>query len=149
MQDRCAAENDRRAFRARPEQHRQRAEIHVVGDDDVGREIPQDLLQAFVLARDGVGKEAVSPRAVLFRPGRKIPQFGNQREDVARIQIRARGKRMEFQSGAFDAVAQPGPREADDLVTRGDQDFADGQERIQMTGSGSRGNKDFHVILSP
>ncbi len=33
-------------FRARSEQHRQRAEIHIVGDDDVGREILQDLLQA-------------------------------------------------------------------------------------------------------
>ncbi len=44
---------------------------------------------------------------------------------------------MEFQSGAFDTVAYRGRREANDLVTRGDQYVADGEERIQMTGDGS------------
>ncbi len=104
-QDRRAANNDRKAFRARPEQHRQHAVIHVVGDDDVGREILQDLLQTLVLGRDGIDQDAANHRAGLFWPGRKIPQFGNHCENVAQIQIRARGKRMEFESGAFDAVA--------------------------------------------
>ncbi len=105
MQDRGAAENDREAFRTRPEQHRQHAVICVVGGDDVGREILQDLLQAFVLARDRIDKEAVDHCTGLLRPGRKILQFGSQRQDVARIQIRAGGKRMKFHSGGFDAIA--------------------------------------------
>ena len=54
-----------RAFRAGTKQHRQHAKKHLVGDDDVGREVLQDLLQAFVLAGDGVG-EAIGRRAGLY-----------------------------------------------------------------------------------
>ena len=37
-----------------------------------------------------------------------------------------------------------GSGEADDLVARGNQYLAHGQERIQMTYGGNRGNKDFN-----
>src|SRR5882757_1899429 len=49
VQEHCAAKHDGWPLRARPEQHRQNAEKEIVANDDVGRKLPQDLLQAFVL----------------------------------------------------------------------------------------------------
>jgi hypothetical protein len=49
VQEHRAAKDDGRALRARPEQHRQNAEKEIVAHDDVGRKLPQNLLQSFVL----------------------------------------------------------------------------------------------------
>src|SRR5215467_12229784 len=43
VQNRGATKNNRGAFRARPEQHRQDAENHIVADDDIRRVVPQHL----------------------------------------------------------------------------------------------------------
>ena len=45
-----------------------------------------------------------------FLPRRHVFQFGNHRDDVSQIKIRARGKGAEFCPNAFDALAQRVPR---------------------------------------
>jgi hypothetical protein len=106
VQNRCAAKHDGGPFRARSEQHRQDAENHVVADDHVGREVPQNLLQALVLSGDGVDEQALYRDAQPLRPRRYVFQFGNHRDDVSQIEIRARGKRVESRPDAYDALAQ-------------------------------------------
>src|SRR5260370_36306382 len=68
VQNRCATKNNGGPFRARCEEHRQAAKNHIVTDDDVGREVPQNLLQALVLSRDGVDEYSLNGDAQPFRP---------------------------------------------------------------------------------
>ena len=110
VQNRCAAKNNGGPFRARSQQHRQHAENHVVADDDVGREVPQNLLQALVLRGDGVDEQALYRDAQPFRPRSYVFQLGHHRGDVSQIEIRARGKGAKFCPYAFDALAQSAAR---------------------------------------
>jgi hypothetical protein len=75
VQERCAAENDRWALGTRPEQHRQHAKEHVVSDNDVGRELLQNLLQTLVLRGNAVDEETLQRNAQPFQAGRNLLQL--------------------------------------------------------------------------
>jgi hypothetical protein len=55
VKEHCAAKNNGRTLRARPEQHRHDATEEIVGDDDVGWEIPKDLQEELPLKPRGAG----------------------------------------------------------------------------------------------
>ena len=135
-------------FRARSKQHRQDAEKHVVADDDVGREVPQHLLQALVLSGNGIDEHALHRDAQPFRPLRHALQFGHHGGDISQVNIRARGKGAESCSDALDALTQSGAGQADDLVAFRDQDTPNREQRIEMACRGRRSDENFHSIHS-
>ncbi len=148
MQIRGAAKNDGWAFRTRPEQHRQHAEVHILAHNDVSRKVSQNLAQALVLGREATDEHAFDADAQELRPRRHMQHLGKNSGHVSQIEIGAGRKRMKFCSDAFDAVAHNGTCEANDLVTFGDEDAAYRQQRIEVTHRRRRSNKDFHVVSS-
>jgi len=110
VQERCTAEHDGGPFRARSEQHRQDTENHIVADDDVGGEVPQNLLYTVVLSGDGVDEYAFRRDAQPLEPRRYVFQFGSHRVDVSQIEISGRGKGAEFCPDVFDALAKRAAR---------------------------------------
>ncbi len=144
VQERRAAEHDRRPFRPRPEQHRQHAEQHVVANDDVGRETLQNLLQTLMLRGDDINEHALHDGAQQVRPRRHSCQFGEDRIEGAQIQVGIRRKRVEFRADAFDAIAQDAARQEADIVAFVDQDVSDCKQRIEMARRGRRSKEDFH-----
>ncbi|MET3341531.1 hypothetical protein ABIF52_001912 [Bradyrhizobium japonicum] len=144
MQERGAAERDGGPLRARSEQHREHAEQHVVADDDIGRELLQRLQQPLVLGRNGVDEDALAGHAEPLQPRRDGLEFGDPREDVVRIEVRALGKGKELDAAGLDAGAKGGAGHESNLMTLGDQDLRDCQHRIEMTRRRRRSDKNLH-----
>ena len=76
MQNRCAAENDWRPFRARSPQHRQDTKKHVVADNDIGCELVQRLPQTLILGWDSFNKNALARDAQPLWPRRMLLSSG-------------------------------------------------------------------------
>jgi hypothetical protein len=146
MQKRCAAENERRPFRARSQQHRQDVEKHVVADDDIGSKPVQRLPQTLILGRDSLDKNALAGDTQPLRPRRDAFEFGDPREDILRIEVRGRRERKKFGSAALDANAEGAARQKSNLVTFGAQNARDRKQRIEMARRGRRDDENFHGI---
>src|ERR1700719_2355835 len=83
-QEHCAAQNNRWALRTRlPKQHRHDAAKEIVGDDDVGWEIPKDLQETLVLRPHWVDQHTFTIEQRHFDPWRNVREFGIHSKDVS------------------------------------------------------------------
>src|ERR1700675_3143082 len=96
VQERGAAKRDGRPLRPRSEQHRHCPEQHVVSDDDVGREAPQNLQQTLVLSRNGVDEHSLQGDAQPVEPRGYAFQFGSHRVEIPQIEVRPLGRAWNF-----------------------------------------------------
>ena len=111
-QDGSAAEDYGSTLCPGLEQHRQDTEKPIVADDDIDVDVAQNLLQRIVLQRNGVDEGAPQDDATANKPRRTIRQavqLGNERSDVLKVGIRARGKQVEPCSDVFEALAEALP----------------------------------------
>ncbi len=130
VQDRSAAHDDGRSIRSGAEKHGEKAEDHFVGDDEVGGECPQGLLQALVLTGDGVNQIPLHCDTHPLRPGRNVLQFRNGVQEA--VEIHLRGKRVEGYPGPFDTFAVGPARQHRDLVTFVEHDTPNGKNRVDV-----------------
>ncbi len=106
VQERRAAQRNRRPLRPRPEQHRQHSEQHIIADNDVGWEVLQHLLHALVLGRNGIDEHPLHGNAEPFQSRRNGFQFGSHRREITQIKVRAGRKRVKGRADAFNRAAQ-------------------------------------------
>jgi hypothetical protein len=110
------------------EQHRQGAEEEVVGQDDIGGEVVQDLLYGLVLSRNRIDRRSLQDPQVQFRAGGDIPEVTRELVfDVAQVEICHRREPSDGGAGIFDQLAHCVRAQHDDLVSMAQQCSSGGQ----------------------
>src|SRR5258708_19720678 len=106
VQERGAAKRDGRPLRPRSEQHRHCPEQHVVGNDDVGREAPQDLQQTLVLSRNGVDEYSRQGDAQPVQPRGAAFQFWSHPVEIPPILFPPLATRLQFPPYTYHPIPQ-------------------------------------------